>query len=170
MPCIFRSTGWGVQRLTTGEITVEMDLTPGSIVETFSREAEKIKVMLTYFLRLTPFKALQFTLSVGLGIGSTVITSQKNNGIIPLPPIYTLRDENLFRLNLQVRQTKAVKAYYAEVETNIWNDAAEGVFQGGYMAKRHETLFQNLRNITDKRFNHNVARSFVNDMVEDYGP
>ena len=54
-----------MQRLTTGEITVEMDLTPGSIVETFSREAEKIKVMLTYFLRLTPFKALQFTLSVG---------------------------------------------------------------------------------------------------------
>ena len=126
--------------------------------------------MLTYFLKLTHLKDFQLALEVVLGIGRTFRPSQKNNGLTPLPNVYTLRDDNLFRLNNQAIQTKAVKSDNAEVETAICNDAAEEVFQGGYMAKCHETLFQNLSNIMAKRFNHNVARSFVHYMVEDYGP
>ena len=44
------------------------------------------------------------------------------------------------------------------------------VFQGGYRAKRHETLFQHLMNIMAKRFRLNVDRRFVLYMVEVYGP
>ena len=35
LPCIFRSTGWGVQRLATGEIVGAMYLPHSSIVEAF---------------------------------------------------------------------------------------------------------------------------------------
>ena len=38
------------------------------------------------------------------------------------------------------------------------------------MDKCHEPLFQHLRNIISKNFNHNIARSSVNYMVDDYGP
>ena len=89
----------GVQRITTGKTAGAMDLPPIPIVEAFSREAEKSKVLLTSFLKLPPVKDLQFALEVGLGIGITVIPSQNNNGITPLPPVYTLSDENLFILN-----------------------------------------------------------------------
>ena len=142
-----------------------MDLSPGTTVEAFSRKADQSKVLLNYLLKLPPVKALKFSVAVELGIGRTVIPSQNNNGLTALPNVYTLRDDNLFRLNNQAIQTKAVKSDNAEVETDICNDAAEEVFQGGYMAKCHETLFQHLRNIMAKRFNHNVARSFVHYMV-----
>ena len=112
---------------------------------------------------------MKFALSVGFGIGRTVIHSQKNNVLAPLPPVYTLRYENIFMLNLQPRHTKAVKSDNAEVETAICNDAAEEVFQGGYMAKCHETLFQHLRNIMAMYFKRNVDRIFVHYMVEAYG-
>ena len=42
-------------------------------------------------------------------MGINVSPSQNNNGLAPLPPVYTLSYENLPRLNLQVRQNKAVK-------------------------------------------------------------
>ena len=92
-----------------------MDLPPGPIVEAFSRAVEQTKVLLNYFSELTPVKDLQFALEVGLWIVITVIPSQNNKGLIPVPPVYTLRDENLFRLNLQARHTKEVKADGAEV-------------------------------------------------------
>ena len=91
MPCVFRSTGWGVRRLTTEEILGAMDLPSGTILEAFSRTAEQSKALLTYFLKLTPIKYLQFSLAVGLGIGLTVSSSQNNNVLAPLPPVYTLR-------------------------------------------------------------------------------
>ena len=88
-----------------------MDLPARPIVEYFSMVVEKSKVLLTYFLKLTPVKALQFTLVVGLRIVRTISPSQKNNnGIMPLPPVYTLRYENLFMLNIQFRHTKLVKS------------------------------------------------------------
>ena len=98
-----------MQRLTTGKIVGAMYLPPGLIVETFSRETEKSKVLLNYLLKLPPVKYLQFSLEVGLGIVITVIPSQNNNCITPLPPVYTLSDKNIFILNLQDRHTKEVK-------------------------------------------------------------
>ena len=100
MPCVFWSTGWGVVRITTGEIVEAMNLPPGIIAEEFSRAAVQSKVLLTSYLKLPPVKALKFSLAVGLGIGRTVIPNQKNNSLMPLHPVYTLRYENLFRLNL----------------------------------------------------------------------
>ena len=89
---------------------------------------------------------------------------------MPLPPIYTLRDENCFRLNRQSIYPKVVKVDDAEIEISIWNDAAAEVFQGGYRAKRHEPIFHHLRNIMAKRFKRYVVIIFVHCMVEDYGP
>ena len=65
VPCAFRSTVWGVRRLTTGEIVGEMDLPPGQIVEAFSRAVEQSKVLLTSFLNLPPVEDLQFDLDSG---------------------------------------------------------------------------------------------------------
>ena len=96
----------------------------------FSRAEDQSKVLSTYFLRLPPVKDLQFALAVGLEFGRTINPIQKNNGLTPLPTIYTLRDENLFRLNLQAIHTKAVKADDAELATAIWNDSAADVFHG----------------------------------------
>ena len=80
-----------------------MDLPPEPITEKISRAAEKSKVLLTSFLKLPPVKVLQFYLSGGLGIGINFCSIQKNNGLMPLPSVYTLRDENYFRLKLQSR-------------------------------------------------------------------
>ena len=102
-----------VQRLATWEIP------HGPIVKGFSRVADKSKVLLTFFLKLPPVKALQFALDGVLGMGRTVTPSQNNNGITPLPPIYTLRDDNLFRINLQDRYMKAIKEYDTEMYTAI---------------------------------------------------
>ena len=84
---------------------------------------------------------------MGLEIGGTFSPSQKNNGLMPLPTVYSLRDENLFRIKLQAKNTKLVKADNEEVETAIWNDAAAEISQGGYRANHHELFFQHLRNI-----------------------
>ena len=81
-----------------------------------------------------------------------------------------MSDRNIFRINLQSRHTKSVKEDDAEVETDIWENAAAEKFQGGYRAKRHEPLFQHLRNIMDKHVKRNVARNFLYYMVEAYGP
>ena len=86
-----------------------MDLPPRPIVEVFSRVAEQSKVLLKYFLTLPPVKSLHFALVVGLGIGRNFSPSHKNNGLTPLPPIYTLMDDNLFSINLQAIHMKAVK-------------------------------------------------------------
>ena len=64
---------------------------------------------------------------------------------------------------------KAEKGDDAEVEKAIWDDAAAEVFKRGYRTKRHEPLFQHLRKIMAKRFNHNVTRRFVRYMVDAYG-
>ena len=80
-----------------------------------------------------------------------------------------MRDDNLYRLSLQSRHTKAVKAYDAEIEIDIWNDAAAEVFHVGYMAKPHDPIFQHLRNIISKHFKRNVYRIFVLYMVDNYG-
>ena len=85
-------------------------------------------MLLTYFLRLPPVNDLQFTLELVLGIGRTFCSGHNNNGLISLPPAYTLRNENSFRLNLKSRHTKAVKADDVEIETSIWNDADSEVF------------------------------------------
>ena len=146
-----------MQSITTGEITREMDLPPGPIVEVCSRAVEKSRVFLTSFLKLPLIKDFKFSLAVGLGIERTVSPSQNNNGLTPLPTIYTLRDDNLYRLSLQSRHTKAVKAYDAEIEIYIWNEAAAEVFHVGYMAKPHDPIFQHLRNIISKHFKRNVC-------------
>ena len=105
-----------------------------------------------------------------LGIGRTVSLSQKKNIFTPLPPVYILRDENLFWLNLHDRRTNKVKVHDVEVDTSISDDAAAEVLQGGYRAKRHEPLFQYLTNIMAKRFKGNVDRRLVQYIVEAYGP
>ena len=125
---------------------------------------------MTFFLRLPPVKALNFALAVVLGIRINVIPSKKNNGLAPLYIVYTFRDENLYRLNLQAIHTKSVKADNVEVDTDIWNDASAEVFRGGYIDKRHKPLFQQFRNIMAKRFKINVVRRFVCYMVESYSP
>ena len=170
VPCVFRSTGWGVQILTIGEISGAMDLPPGPIMKTFSRVVEQSKVLFTSFLRLPPFKDLQFALEVGLGIGRTFRSSHNNNGLTPLPPVYTLRDENSFRINLQYIHKKAVNADDAEIETAVWNYASACVIQKVYMVKCHEPIFHHLRNIIAKRLKRNFARSFLSYMVDTYGP
>ena len=114
-----------------------MDLPPGPIVESFSRELEKSKVLLNSFLKLPPVKALQFALALGLGIGRTVSPSHKNKGLTPLPPVYTLKDDNIFRINLQDTHTKTVKDDDTGVETSICNDSSAELFKGGYRAKRN---------------------------------
>ena len=135
-------------------------------MEVFSRAAEQSKFLLTYFLRLPHVKALQFSLAVLLGIGRTFRSIQNNTSLMPLPPVYTLRGENSFRLNLQSRHTKVFKENDAEIETDIWNDTADEVFQEGYMAKCCDPIFHHLRNIIAKRFKCNLARSFVCYMVD----
>ena len=78
-------------------------------MEALSRSEEQSKVLLTSFLKLPHVNTLQFDLAVGLGIGRTLSPSQNNDGIMPLPNVYKLRDENYFRLNLQSRHMKVVK-------------------------------------------------------------
>ena len=56
-------------------------------MEALSRSEEQSKVLLTSFLKLPHVNNLQFDLAVGLGIGRTLIPSQNNNGIMPLPPV-----------------------------------------------------------------------------------
>ena len=119
VPCVLRSTGWGMRRLTTEEIAGAMGLPPRPIVEAFSRAAKKSKELLTYFLMLTPVKALQFYFVLGLGIGRTVIPRQKNNGINSLTPICRLMDENIFSIDIQTLHQKSVKEDDAELETGI---------------------------------------------------
>ena len=63
-------------------------------MEVFSRAMDQSKVLLNSFLKLTNVKALQFDLAVRLGIVTTFSPSKKNNGLTPLPPVYTLRDDN----------------------------------------------------------------------------
>ena len=118
----------GYTSLPKGEITGAMDLSPGPIMEEFSREVKHSKLFLIYFLKLSPIKALQLSLVVVLGIGRNFIPSQKNNGIMPLTPLYTSGCGNYFRLNLQSRDTNVVKSNNAEIETSIWNDADSEVF------------------------------------------
>ena len=136
----------------------------------FSRAVEQSKIFLTYFLKLSHVKDFQFALAVELGNERTSSPSQNNTGLTTLPPVYKMRDDNLFMLNLKAIHTKAVKSDDAEVETAIWNGAAAGVLQGGYRAKSHATLLQHLRNIMVNRFKCNVERSFVWYMVEAYCP
>ena len=88
---------------------MELPLSP--IIEDVSRAEDKSKMLLTYFLKLRPVQDVQFDLALGLGIGRTFIPSQNNNGLTPLPLVYILKDENLFRLEVQARHTKAVKAH-----------------------------------------------------------
>ena len=107
---------------------------------------------------------------MGLGVGRNFIPSQKNNGLMPLPPIYTLRDENCSRLNRQSIYPKVVKVDDAEIEISIWNNDAAELFQEGYRDKRHEPIFHHLRNIISNRFKRNVSRSLVFNMVYMYGP
>ena len=76
----------------------------------FSREAEQGKSLLPLFLNLSHVKVLNFTLEVRSGMGRAFSPSQNNNGFTPLYTVYTFRDENLFRINLKARHTKAVKA------------------------------------------------------------
>ena len=159
VPCVFQRTVSGLQRIITREIAGAMDLSPKPIVEVFSRLAEKSKVLLTSFLKLPSVKALQFSLALGLSIVRTVIPSQKNDFIMPLPPVYTLRDDNIFRLDLQAIHMKAVKAEDAKIDTAIWDDDDEEMLQGGHRAKRQETIFQNLRNIMDNPFKRNMDRN-----------
>ena len=125
-------------------------------------------MLLTSFLKLPPVKVFQFALAVELGNERTSSPSQNNTGLTTLPPVYKMRDDNLFMLNLKAIHTKAVKSDDAEVKTSIWNEAAVEVFQGGYRDKHHDPLFQNLRNIMANSFNQNVARSFVRYMFEAY--
>ena len=79
-------------------------------MEVFSRATEQSKVFFISLFKLPPVKALYFTLELGLGIRRIFRYSHNNNGIMPIPPVYTLRDENSFMLNFQSRHTKAVKA------------------------------------------------------------
>ena len=58
--CIFRSTGWGVRKITTGGIVGEMDLSPRPIVEAFSRAVDQSRALLTSLLRLPTVKAISF--------------------------------------------------------------------------------------------------------------
>ena len=108
-------------------------------------------------------------MAVVLVIGRTVIPSQKEKFLTPIPHVYTFRDEYPFIINIQAIHMKAVKADKLEVEKDICNDASEEVFQGGYRAKHNEPLFQHLRNIMAKLFKSNVARSFVYYTIESYG-
>ena len=85
VPCLFYSTGWGVRSISTGGVVGAMDFPPVQIIEAFSKAADQSKVWMTYFLKLPPVKIFQFALAVGLGIGITLILSQKNNCITPLP-------------------------------------------------------------------------------------
>ena len=151
VPCVFQRNGWGVRRLTTGEILGEIDLPPGPIMEALSRSEEQIKVLLTSFLKLPHVNTLQFELAMGLGIGRTLSPSQNNNGLMNLSPVYKLRDENYFRLNLQSRHMKVVNTDNAEIETVIWNNAAAELFKEVYRDKCHDIIFHHLRNIIDKR-------------------
>ena len=88
---------------------------------------------------------------------------------MPIPPVYTLRGDNSFKLNLQFRHTKAVQSDYVEIETDIWNDAADEVFQEGYMANFHDPILNHLRNIIYECFKCSVARISVCYMVDTYG-
>ena len=99
VPCVFRITGWGVQRLATAEISGAMDIPPIPIMEALSRAADKSKVLLTSFLKLPLVKYFLFALEVGLVFGRTFILSHKNNGLMTPPPVYILRYENSFRLD-----------------------------------------------------------------------
>ena len=147
-----------------------MYLPPGPMMEEFSRDKQQSKALLTYLLKLTSVKAFQFALVVVLGPGRTFSPIQKNNGLMPLPPVYTFMDKNYFRITLPYTHTKAVKADGAEIETDIQNDAATEVFQEGYRAKRHEPIFHHLRNINAKSFKSNVDRIFVHYIVDTYDP
>ena len=135
-----------------------MSLPPGPTMESFSRAVDQSNVLLTYLLRLTVVNDLQFSLEVGLGIWRTFRSSQNNIALILLPPIYTLRYENFFRINLKSIHTKSVKADDVEIETAICDNADAEVFP------------DHLRNIIAKSFKQNVARSFVRYMVDMYGP
>ena len=89
---------------------------------------------------------------------------------MPLTPVYSLRDENYFRLNLQYRHTKSVKAEDTEIGKSLWKDSAAEVFQEIYRDKCHDPIYHYLRNIIAKRFKRNVARRFLRYMIDNCGP
>ena len=125
-------------------------------------------VLLTSFLKLPPVKDFNFYFAAVLEIGITGNPSQKNNGLTPLPPVYTLRGDNSFSLNIQSRHTKSVQEDNAEIETSIWNNVAADLFKGGYRTKSHGPLSHHLSNNMDNCFKLNVARRFLRYIVNTY--
>ena len=89
VPCVLKSTGWGIRKLTVKELASAMDLTQVNYSEELVLDSASDGEVMSRFLAIPLVKALQFSLSVTLGIGSsngTNIKAEENFG--PMPPIY----------------------------------------------------------------------------------
>ena len=166
VPCVFKSSGWGLRKLQPEEIGSAMDLPPG-ILSSFAHSIRNGSFTLHDFLCLPPVKSLQFALSVCLGIGTDVSepSHQPANTSVVHTPVF----DSAWRLKLAERHTKAVKADDADVEIEIWNRAVLEPFGISYSASEHDLLFDFLRRSMSRQYKLNVLRSFVRYMLVTYG-
>ena len=110
VPCVFRSTGWGISNLTLKELASALNLPQVNASELLVLASVSDGEVMSRLLALLPVKALQFSLGVTLRIGSSNGTKLKvEDKFGPLRPLYSLRYDNSFHHELNERRTKAVK-------------------------------------------------------------
>ena len=89
LPCVLRSTGWGIRKLTVNEVASAMGLPQGNALETLVLASVSDDKVISRLLELPPVKALQFALAVTLIIRSSNGDNFKaEEKFGPLPPLY----------------------------------------------------------------------------------
>ena len=166
VPCVFKSSGWGLRNLQPEEIGSAMDLPPG-LLDAFAHSIRKGTFALEDFLSLPPVKSLQFALSVCLGIGMNAASPTQPS--VETSAMSTPVFDSAWQQRLAERHTKAVKADDADVEVDIWNRAVLEPFGTTYSEDKHGSLFEFLRRTMSRRYKLNVLRSFVRYMLATYG-
>ena len=170
MPCAFRSKGWVIRNLTVKYLASDMELSQGNASEALALASDSYDEVLSRFLALPLFKALQFSLAVALIIFSgngNKLKADENFG--PLPPLYLLWGENSFCHKLNDRHTKAVKDNNTGVETGIWDNAAAEVMGKDFISERHGIVFESLRKRMTSQFKTKFFNSFIRYMRFTYG-
>ena len=88
VPCVFRSTVWGIRKLTVKELVSTIDPPQGNAPEELALASAADGELMSSFLALPPVKSLQFELAVTLRIGSSNTTKLKaEDNFGSLPPL-----------------------------------------------------------------------------------
>ena len=173
VPCVYKSTGWGIRYLSPSEIGAAIDLPPGLLPALESSVANR-GFQMEGLLALPPVKGLQFALTVCYGVGLDPTGTPRGSPKVSYPvssssPVKGLAFEANFQQALAARHTKAVKADDAEVEVDMWNEAAMGRLHQPFDEGVHGPLFEWLRSLILRQFKVSALRSFVQFMVVEHG-